>query len=129
MSAHRRYQQLVDRFEAAVRLNLGTLDRASDMCEVIAASQRTLSRAVRVIRGTTPARLVRLLRLAEARRALLSLPAGSETVTEVAMRFGLRELGRFAADYRAVFGESPSETVRRNAPAASHCPNKCLSDP
>ena len=38
---------------------------------------------------------------------------GAETVTDAAMRFGFRELGRFAVDYRAAFGESPSETLRR----------------
>jgi transcriptional regulator GlxA family with amidase domain len=33
----------------------------------------------------------------------------------VASRCGFRELGRFAADYRAAFGEYPSETLRRSA--------------
>jgi transcriptional regulator GlxA family with amidase domain len=35
----------------------------------------------------------------------------------VALRCGFRELGRFAADYRAAFGENPSETLRRNSAA------------
>jgi hypothetical protein len=36
----RAYQQVVDRFEAAVRANLGTRDRVPEICETIAASQR-----------------------------------------------------------------------------------------
>jgi AraC-like DNA-binding protein len=35
------------------------------------------------------------------------------TVTQAAMRFGFRELGRFGVLYREAFGESPSETRRR----------------
>jgi len=36
------------------------------------------------------------------------------TVTEVAIRFGFGELGRFASEYRAKFGENPSETLDRS---------------
>jgi len=52
------------------------------------------------------------LRLTQARRALLSAERG--TVTQIAMRFGFLELGRFAVDYRSTFGERPSETLRRS---------------
>jgi AraC-like DNA-binding protein len=34
-------------------------------------------------------------------------------VTAVALRWGFGHLGQFAADYRARFGELPSETLRR----------------
>jgi transcriptional regulator GlxA family with amidase domain len=61
---------------------------------------------------TTPYRYLHALRLDEARRMLSSGTTNLDTVTQVAMRFGFRELGRFAADYRAAFGESPSHTLR-----------------
>jgi AraC-like DNA-binding protein len=35
------------------------------------------------------------------------------TIAEVAYRWGFTHLGRFAHDYRARYGESPSITLRR----------------
>jgi AraC-like DNA-binding protein len=54
---------------------------------------------------------MRLARLREVRRALTERDA-PVTVTDVAVRFGFYELGRFAAAYRQAFGEVPSETLR-----------------
>jgi len=34
------------------------------------------------------------------------------TVTEIVTRFGVWNFGRCAADYRLLFGEYPSETLR-----------------
>jgi transcriptional regulator GlxA family with amidase domain len=70
---------------------------------------------MRAVRGTTPTRHLHGLALAEARAALQD-PA-TRSVKQVALRCGFRELGRFAADYRAAFGENPSETLRRHSAA------------
>jgi len=39
--------------------------------------------------------------------------AGAAPVAEVAARHGFLHAGRFAADYRRRFGESPSQTLAR----------------
>jgi transcriptional regulator GlxA family with amidase domain len=114
----RRHRQIVDRFEAMARANLDKPRPIAQLCELTAVSPRTLARAFRAVHGTTPSRYLQALRLAEARRVLLSADAEVQSVTQVAMRFGFRELGRFAVHYRATFGESPSETLRR---ANSNC--------
>ena len=111
----RRYRQIVDRFEELARASFGEARAIPDMCLTLAIGQRTLARAVRAVRGTTPAKHLHALALAEA-RAALQHPA-ARSVREVALRCGFRELGRFAADYRAAFGENPSETLRRHAAA------------
>jgi AraC-like DNA-binding protein len=49
-----------------------------------------------------------------ARRALRQAVPPT-TVTDIAMRLGFRELGRFCVRYKALFGESPSATRRRCA--------------
>ncbi|MBF4161430.1 AraC family transcriptional regulator [Nocardioides acrostichi] len=53
------------------------------------------------------------LRRARLERVRLELRGGvAASVTDVAMRWGLTHLGRLSVDYRAAFGESPSETLR-----------------
>lgn len=66
----------------------------------------------------SPKRYLLLRRMHQARRALREANAGA-TVTDIAMRFGFWELGRFAVRYKSLFGESPSQTLR-NPPAARY---------
>ena len=109
------YRRIVARFEEVARANLETATRVADLCRAAGVAPRTLERAVRAVHASTPVELLHALRLAEARQTLLSTCNGAGSVTEVAMRFGFRELGRFAGEYRDRFGESPSETLRRSA--------------
>lgn len=113
------YPEFVARFEQAVRDTMGTAVSIRDLCLATGLNQRTLLRAVRTTHGMTPCHYLRALRLEEARAALSSNAAPAASVTEVALRCGFRELGRFSVEYRATFGESPSETLRRAAVTAS----------
>jgi transcriptional regulator GlxA family with amidase domain len=108
----RRYHEMVARADKVMRANLHRPFLISMICKSIGVSQRTLSRAFRATEGATPSRYIHELRLTEARKALLSANAAPDTVTEIALRFGFRELGRFAGAYRKRFGESPSTTLR-----------------
>ncbi|MCK1445671.1 MULTISPECIES: helix-turn-helix domain-containing protein [unclassified Bradyrhizobium] len=113
MQGRERYQGIVVRFDELIRTNLGKLNHVSDVSAAMGVTQRTLVRAIRTVHGTTPSYRLRMLRLTEARDALMLVKARTETVTDVAMRLGFVQLGRFAADYRGAFGESPSDTLRR----------------
>ena len=108
------YRGIVTRFEEIARASLEGSVRVSDLCQAIGVTSRTLERAVNAVHATTPLEFLRALRLAQARQTL-STCGSATTVTEVATRFGFRELGRFAGEYRDRFGESPSETLRRSA--------------
>jgi transcriptional regulator GlxA family with amidase domain len=79
---------------------------------VAGVSVRTLSRGFRERHGIGPMGFLRRLRLEAARRDLLLADPAETSVTEVAHRYGLAHLGRFAVAYRSLFGESPSETLR-----------------
>jgi transcriptional regulator GlxA family with amidase domain len=52
------------------------------------------------------------------RRALLRADSSNSTVTRIVTDHGFWELGRFSVAYRTLFGETPSETLRRPEPAA-----------
>ena len=49
-----------------------------------------------------------------AKRDLLAAEAGAELVKDIAIHWGFVDLGRFAVDYKRMFGESPSTTLKRS---------------
>ena len=87
--------------------------RTSDLCSHLGVTPRSLSRIFADLYGMSPARYLRLRRLHQARRFLRFHNGPRHSVTEVGTALGFSDLGRFASDYRAVFGEFPSETLRR----------------
>ena len=61
----------------------------------------------------SPSSYLRLRRLQQMNRALRSGNQDAAGVAEIARRYGVRDLGRFAVSYRALYGELPSDTLRR----------------
>jgi AraC-like DNA-binding protein len=82
------------------------------LVEATGVSARVLFRAFRQHRGCTPMEFAKQVRLQRARQ-MLSIPGAS--VTAVAFACGFLSTGHFARAYREVFGELPSETIRRSA--------------
>src|SRR5262249_34253227 len=105
-----RYRTVVDQAVELTRRRTEEPIRIAAIARAIGISERTLVRAFRAIHDATPYRYLASLRLLDARQVLSS--RSGETVTEVAMRFGFGELGRFSAAYRSAFGEFPSDTLR-----------------
>jgi AraC-like DNA-binding protein len=84
----------------------------ADVANAVGVSVRSLQRTFQKLRGTTPMRWLKQLRLARARRRLLS--AGpSANISQIAGMSGFVHLSHFASEYKCCFGESPSETVKR----------------
>ena len=106
----------LDLVQEAERLALTSLDKPlniSILCHMLAVSERTLRKAFRIAHGMSPCRHLRMVRLLRVRQALMSSSHRRvTTVTEIATHFGFAELGRFSVEYRRVFGESPSVTLR-----------------
>lgn len=80
---------------------------------VASVSVRSLQRTFRQIKGITPIRYLKTVRLDKA-RFRLSKGCSETSVTQVAMDSGFGHLGAFGADYKLRFGEAPSETLRRS---------------
>lgn len=83
----------------------------AQVCTRLGLPLRTLNAYCNAVLGIGAAAYLRRRRLHAAAAALREQRALS--VTDAATRHGFWELGRFATDYRAVFGELPSETLRR----------------
>ncbi|MCB1667512.1 MAG: AraC family transcriptional regulator [Porticoccaceae bacterium] len=64
---------------------------------------------------TTPQAYIKSLRLHKIRNELISGDPNSTRVTDLALSFGFSHLGRFSKQYRDVFGELPSETLRKRS--------------
>jgi flavin reductase (DIM6/NTAB) family NADH-FMN oxidoreductase RutF/AraC-like DNA-binding protein len=96
--------------------------------EIVAASgasMRSLYEGFRRHRGTSPMEFLRFLRLRRVRDELSSAQS-AKTVSDVATRWGFYQFGRFAAQYRQLFGETPSATLRRTL-SSRDCAGRCSS--
>lgn len=76
-------------------------------------SVRTLERSFRRYLDTTPAAYLRTVRLRRVHDVLHASAPDAVTVQQVAHAWGFTHLGRFARDYRKLFGEFPSHTRQR----------------
>jgi AraC family ethanolamine operon transcriptional activator len=91
----------------------------ADLCREAQVSERTLRYAFHDELDLSPLAFLRRLRLHAARRELMNAEGTVPRVTDIANRQGFLELGRFAADYRRLFGELPSETLAHRRAVAS----------
>ncbi|MFI5611925.1 AraC family transcriptional regulator [Amycolatopsis sp. NPDC051903] len=84
----------------------------ADVARASGLGPRQLQAQFRRKLDTTPTAVLRDIRLGRAHQALLTA-GGGETVAEIAYSCGFTHLSRFAQEYRARFGELPSQTARR----------------
>ena len=105
-------RQVVERAEAFLSARIGESVSIAQLCRVAGVSERSLRNAFYDVRGMSPKRFAMRARLTQVRRALSDANGTRGAVTTIATDYGFFELGRFASTYKAVFGESPSATLR-----------------
>jgi AraC family ethanolamine operon transcriptional activator len=85
----------------------------TEIAASLGVSRRMLRECCKRSLGVSPNRYRRLRGMQRAHRALRYENSDTASVSAVARRCGFRDPGRFAANYRALYGESPSTTLTR----------------
>jgi AraC family ethanolamine operon transcriptional activator len=86
----------------------------SDVAAAASVSERTVRTAFKEYFGIGPIRYVMMRQLHQVYRALVQAEPDGTTVGRILLDHGVWEFGLFASRYRELFGELPSETLRRN---------------
>ncbi|MDN6874171.1 AraC family transcriptional regulator [Pseudomonas citronellolis] len=82
-----------------------------DLEEAAGVSRFKLFEGFRRYFGSAPMTYLKHYRLHGVREDILA--GGARSISEIAMGWGFAHLGRFAGDYRKLFGETPSATQQR----------------
>lgn len=120
-SSHRNFVRWYGQAKSTVELALRHPHLSLSVTELARRSgvpERSLRTAFQSCYGLSPTTFLRICRLHQARQLLGSSCPDQTTVTEVAFGLGFWDLGRFAGAYRRLFGELPSDTLRRPARAS-----------
>jgi AraC family transcriptional regulator, ethanolamine operon transcriptional activator len=117
-SAIRRHRGLLARFEDL----LGSEPPPSftELGAALGGSHRVLRECCKSMLGMNPSDYRRLRGMQRVHRALRRENPDTATVSEIARRCGFRDLSGFAANYRALYGELPSATLRGDHRIADH---------
>ncbi|WP_205779982.1 AraC family transcriptional regulator [Micromonospora ureilytica] len=102
----------VRRAVSFIETHAGEAITATQIADAARVTPRALQTAFRRHLGTTPMAYLRRTRLDRSHQDLLDAdPTQGDTVAAIAHRWGYVHAGRFAADYRAVYGRSPTVTL------------------
>jgi AraC-like DNA-binding protein len=108
----RNHEMVVKRFRELVHAQSTRPLHMSEINRKLGISGRTVRTACQEVLGVSPSQYIMLRRLHAARRALQNADPDLTRVTDIATEHGFWELGRFSVNYRHIFGESPSTTLK-----------------
>lgn len=113
-SALRQHSAIMRRFHRVVEENPDHALFIPELCKEVGASERTLRICCQEQLGVSPRRYLLLRRMQLVRQALRAGERGATSVTEIATRYGFWQFGRFAGEYKSLFGEFPSSALARS---------------
>ncbi|WP_175837042.1 helix-turn-helix domain-containing protein [Burkholderia anthina] len=109
---HATYSDIVSRCEKHLRDRPEEPVTVLELCRALRCSRRTLQTSFQRVADVTPVGYLRTIRLNAVRRLLRTASAQQLGVGEAAASWGFTHLGYFAREYRDLFGELPSQTLR-----------------
>lgn len=108
-----RRSRLVQQADDYMQAHLDQALTLTHLCQALGTSSRALCYGFQEMFGMSPMAYLKILRLQGVYRVLKATSPGERTVTEIASQFGFCHLGYFSQDYKQMFGELPSETLKR----------------
>jgi AraC-like DNA-binding protein len=109
-SVHR--MRMLRRAREAIDATLAERITMPELCSFVGASRRCLEATFLSLLGMSPYQYVRRRRLEKIRRDLLARENLGVSIGDIAARYGIWHLSRFAKDYKRAFGQLPSESRR-----------------
>jgi AraC-like DNA-binding protein len=102
----------VDRAVDFIEANAGEPITSVDVARAVGMSLRALQRGFKTNLDTTPMEMLRNVRMKYAHQALTRGNPERDCVSSIASAWGFSHYGRFAQEYRRIYGVSPSMTLR-----------------
>jgi len=99
--------------ESIIAENSSEVITISELCEAANVSERTLEYAFLERYGLTPKAYTTMYRLNNVRKQLRQSAPDELHVYDVARQHGFWHMGKFSNDYKMLFSELPSQTLRR----------------
>lgn len=106
-------RKVVEAAREYMRAHIDEPITVADLCAQLGVSRRTLQYSFQHVLDLNPVSYLRAMRLNGVRRTLRKGDPKLGTVADIAARWGFWHLSHFAADYKTMFGELPSETLRQ----------------
>ena len=107
-----RRAEIVRDAQEFIQANLHRPLTLKDIYQAVFASKRALIYGFQDIFGMGPMSYLKIQRLNGVRRALLVANPKSHQVQDIAYGWGFWHLGHFSHDYKQMFGETPSKTLK-----------------
>lgn len=110
---HATYAEIVSRSERILQQRADEPQTVLDLCVALRCSRRTLQTSFQRVANVSPIEYLRSVRLNGVRRLLRSTQQDELMVGDAAAQWGFTHPSYFAREYRGLFGELPSQTLRK----------------
>jgi len=112
LPSYARRRSIVEKARSYMLQHLDRPVTMLELCRAAAVSQRTLQYCFEAVYATNPMHYLKLMRLNGLRRTLKLAYSTGASVQSAAETWGFWHLSRLAKEYRELFGELPSETLK-----------------